>query len=152
MAGVHQGARLRLDHRRALNGQAPVALLPDHQRLEDAERARREGLIGAEEVGERHDARERVELVAGVSAGIERADDGPHAGADDEIGADAKAVERPKDADVRQSLGASAGEHQRRSRLAAALRLHRSLDEGDGEDKSGGAIESETAAARTHRG
>ena len=72
--GVHQRVGLGLDDGGALERESPIALLPEHERLENAERARGERLVGAEERGERDDAGERIELAAAVAAGVERAD------------------------------------------------------------------------------
>ena len=109
---VEQRARLTLDDCRALDSETMLALLPYDEGLQDPERAGGERLVGAEEIGEGDDARQRVELTTRVATGIEGSDNGPHAGADHEIGPNAQTVERAQDADVRESLGPTAREDE----------------------------------------
>ena len=65
--GVDQRVGLGLDDRGALQREPPIALLPQDERLKDAERARRERLIGAEQGRERDHAGQRVELATACS-------------------------------------------------------------------------------------
>ena len=94
----------------------PRTLLPHHQGLDQSQRARRPRLIGSKQIGHREGTSQRVDLPSAISAGVHAADDGSHAAADDEIGANSQAIEHPEDADVGQTLGAATREDQRRAR------------------------------------
>src|SRR5207253_11018706 len=74
--------------------------------------------IATEELIERESSDERVELLARHSPGVERADEGADARADDQIRPNPEAVEDLEDADVRDAMCAAAGEDEgeRRSR------------------------------------
>jgi hypothetical protein len=92
-------------------------------------------LVGPKEIGHRQGARERIDLPSAIAAGVHPADDGAHAAAYDQIGADAEAVEHPEDTDVGQALRPTAGEDQRGAGWAAHLRGQRSDREESGKQQ-----------------
>ncbi len=122
---VHQSVDLRLEDRCALEVEATLPLLPHDQRPQDAERAGRLGLVGPEELAQRQLPGERVQLPTAVATGIQRTQDGAHAGADDQIGPQAETVQRAEDTDVGETLGAASGEDQGGPSRMALLCLHR---------------------------
>ena len=67
-----------------------------------------------------NDAGQRPCAAAGAAAGVHRADERSHAGADDGARPDAEAVQHPQHANVRQATRAAAGEHERDGRRIRA--------------------------------
>ncbi len=118
---VEQGVGLRLVDGGILQVEAMVTLLPDEQRLQLSQRAGRPRIESAEQGPDRKGARQRVDGGGGIAAGIHGADGRTHAAADDQVGADAQAVQRAQQSDMRQPLGAAAGQHQCRARGGALL-------------------------------
>src|SRR5262245_52180968 len=76
-------------------------------------------------MGQRQRAEEGIDLKPSVAAGVQRADNGAHAGADDEVRSDAGAVENLEHANVCEALRASARKHQRSLGRLATLSLER---------------------------
>jgi hypothetical protein len=123
--GVDQGVDLGLRYRGVLKVESPVTLLPDDQRLQQSERPRRSRLVSPKEIGDGQGARERIDLAPAIAARVHTADDGTHAAADHQVGANTQAIEYSEDTDVGQSFGTPTGENQSRASRTAALAVGR---------------------------
>ena len=119
--GIEQGVGFGLPHRGALQVEAAIALLPDDERLKPAQGARSPRLEGGEQRSNGKGARQRVDGARRIAAGVHGAHHRSHAGTDDQVRPDTQAVERAEQANMGESLGSAAREHQRRAGRSALL-------------------------------
>jgi hypothetical protein len=127
--GRYESVDLGLVHHGGAQPEPAAARLPLNERAQRSHGPGEEARFRPHEIGERVAPREAVQLLAGISARVHRADDGPHAGADDEVGTIAEPIEHLQYPDVGQPLGTAAGQHEGGPGVVAGLGLHRSNSE-----------------------
>ena len=87
-------------------------MLKKYRDGEEAQRSRRTGGVGAKGAEIRKLVKRLLELVNSVTTGVEGADKSSHARADDEVGADARTLNRADYPNMRKSTRAASGKHE----------------------------------------
>ena len=110
--GIEHRVDISFPNRRVLQDKTVRGMLKKYRDGEEAQRSRRTGGVGAKGAEIRKLVKRLLELVNSVTTGVEGADKSSHARADDEVGADARTLNRADYPDMRKSTRATSGKHE----------------------------------------